>query len=98
MPAAMASLAVTLGHEGRPAEAIALSDEVARMGVSRRFHTERILVSLGTTSVLADRADAEARAREALEASQRHGARASEAHGHHLLGAHHSPIALRSPA
>jgi class 3 adenylate cyclase/tetratricopeptide (TPR) repeat protein len=86
MPAAMASLAVTLGHEGRPAEAIALSDEVARMGVSRRFHTERILVSLGTTSVLADRADAEARAREALEASQRHGARASEAHGHHLLG------------
>jgi len=86
MPAAMASLAVALGHEGRSAEALALADEVAGLPVSRRFHTERILVSLGMASMRADRAKVAARTGEALEASQRRGARASEAYALLLLG------------
>ncbi len=95
MPAAIASLAVALGLAGRADEALALADEVVEMPASRHFYAERILVSLGSASLPADRTKATARAQQALEASQRHGARASEAHGFHLLGAiamHSDPV------
>jgi tetratricopeptide (TPR) repeat protein len=94
MAAAMALLAVALGHEGRAAEALAVAEEVEEMPGSRRFHAERILVSLGAASALGGRPDAAVRAGTALEAAQRHGARASEAYGLHLLGSiamHHEP-------
>jgi class 3 adenylate cyclase/tetratricopeptide (TPR) repeat protein len=95
MPAAMASLAVAFGHEGRADEALTLADEIAQLPASRRFYPERILVSLGTASLLAGSADAAPRAWAAVETSQRHGARASEAHGRYLLGAiamHADPV------
>jgi len=97
MAAAMALLAVALGQEGRAAEALAMAEEVEGMPVSRRFHAERILVSLGAASVLGGRPDAAMRAGAAVEAAQRHGARASEAYGLHLLGSiamHRDPIDL----